>query len=486
MSAVARARLDDRTLWWTLAALTGLGALLRLYGLEVQSLWNDELSLWNRTSVASLSTMLATRIPPDHPPGYHVLTYVWVRLAGDSPTMLRLPSALFGIATIPAMFGLGRRLYGRCEGLIGAAIATTAWMPIYYSQEARCYALLLLAVTVSSACLVDLVACLRAARPLPKQCAALYVASAAVAAYAHYSGLFFVCLQALLLAVLFVARPRAWPALAALLGLVALAYAPWVAHAGIFLAGGPSWTSPPDPVAVWRLFTFFFSRSTLLAAGVLALWAAAYGASVWRTGRWDATASGATQALAAWLIVPVAYAYVRSHLAVSIFVERIFVIVAPAVYLITAHALVVLCRRRALVAAAAVALCGTLLAYLFVAQDYYRRPAKSQFREAAAFLIAHDAPGVPLLVLGCSNSSGRYFDYYLARLGSPRRVDAGVMQADERQRAERLLATRQPPQVWLLSAESCADASLLDGLRRRFRIADEAHFYDADAWHFTR
>ena len=58
-------------------------------------------------------------IRPDvHPPGYLTLLYLATNVLGDSEAMLRLPSALAGTLWIPAMFLLGRRLFGPEEGLI--------------------------------------------------------------------------------------------------------------------------------------------------------------------------------------------------------------------------------------------------------------------------------------------------------------------------------------------------------------------------------
>src|SRR5690349_8420446 len=106
----ARAPIAPAT-WWTLAALTVLGAGLRLIGLGRESPWNDELSSLMQYTRPTL-WLAAVSTSAEHVPGYWILMHVWTRIAGDSDAMLRLPSALFGIATIPAMFLLGRRWYG--------------------------------------------------------------------------------------------------------------------------------------------------------------------------------------------------------------------------------------------------------------------------------------------------------------------------------------------------------------------------------------
>ena len=76
----------------------------------------------------------------------------------DRPLGLRSLSALAGVATIPVAFLLGRELRGRRAGLIAAALVAVNPMLIWYSQEARAYALLVLF------CALSLLYCVRALR----------------------------------------------------------------------------------------------------------------------------------------------------------------------------------------------------------------------------------------------------------------------------------------------------------------------------------
>jgi len=178
----------DRATWLALAALTVLGAALRLHGLALQSLWNDELSSVAEFSQRGFLKLLGPRTPPDHVPGYWMGMFIWSRVIGDSEALLRLPSALFGIAAIPAMFALGRRLYGNAEGLIAAGITAVAWLTVWYSQEARPYALLLASVVWSVAFLIDLVRALRSGTAPRRATLVAYVIAAGAAANAHYFG----------------------------------------------------------------------------------------------------------------------------------------------------------------------------------------------------------------------------------------------------------------------------------------------------------
>jgi uncharacterized membrane protein len=74
---------------------------------------------------------------------------------------LRSLSALFGTATVPVAYLVGRELIGRRAGLGLAAIVAVEPMLVWYSQDARAYALLVL---LSSAALLFLLRARRTGR----------------------------------------------------------------------------------------------------------------------------------------------------------------------------------------------------------------------------------------------------------------------------------------------------------------------------------
>src|SRR5687767_8064810 len=257
-----------------LALIIVVGAGLRLYGLDRESLWNDELSGWHSSSFETWSDVVAYGIPPDHPPGHAVLQHFWIRSVGDSESLLRLPSAIAGILVIPAMFGLGRRLYGEREGLVAATLTAVLWMPVSYSQEARANMLMLLMVVLSSCWLIDIARALWLARPLPRSGLLGYVFCALLACYLHYFGLFFVGLQATLMTAVFLRRKPALLRLAGIYAVIGVGYSPWFLRgaAAMLAGGGPGYLPRPEPGDIWRFLKFLFNQSDTLAWVVLLLW----------------------------------------------------------------------------------------------------------------------------------------------------------------------------------------------------------------------
>jgi mannosyltransferase len=123
-------------------ALTVAAAALRFATLDMQSVWLDEsatILLVQRGFAGMLSHLSASESAP---PLYYVLVWAWTKVFGLGVIGFRSFSALVGTLTVPVMYLAGRRVSARV-GIWAAALATVNPAMYYYSQEARCYALLI-------------------------------------------------------------------------------------------------------------------------------------------------------------------------------------------------------------------------------------------------------------------------------------------------------------------------------------------------------
>jgi mannosyltransferase len=144
-----------RASWsWALAAVLAAGAALRFSTLSVQSFWLDE-AVTHQLVTKSLGAMLRA-IPHSEstPPLYYLLVWAWVRVFGAHEAGLRSLSALFGTATIVLIALIARRLAGGRAAVAAAALAAANPLLIWYSQEARAYALLVALCALSLWCLL--------------------------------------------------------------------------------------------------------------------------------------------------------------------------------------------------------------------------------------------------------------------------------------------------------------------------------------------
>jgi Dolichyl-phosphate-mannose-protein mannosyltransferase len=136
------------------ALLTLLAAVIRLPTLAEQSFWLDE-GYTVRLVRMSFGGMLHT-IPRTEstPPLYYALAWAWTHVFGVSEFGLRSLSALAGIATVPVAYAAARRLAGpRAAAICGLLLAVSPIM-VWFSQEARAYALATLLSAVTVLCIV--------------------------------------------------------------------------------------------------------------------------------------------------------------------------------------------------------------------------------------------------------------------------------------------------------------------------------------------
>ena len=154
---------------WFVVILTLVGGWLRVILLDNQGLWLDEaFSIW--VSSHSVGEMLQWIVKIDqHPPLYYLLLHYWIKLNGDTPYDVRLLSALFGAATIPIIYLIGKRMSGAVMGLAAALFLAISPFNIRFAQETRMYTLLTFNAAAAIYALVRLLTDSRSVRPIGSQ-----------------------------------------------------------------------------------------------------------------------------------------------------------------------------------------------------------------------------------------------------------------------------------------------------------------------------
>jgi hypothetical protein len=140
--------------WLVLGAILLLATFLRFYKIDAQSLWYDE---GNSARIAERSVQLIVEGAAGdiHPPLYYLILKVWRAVFGESEAALRSFSAACGVLTVLFAYLIGRNLFSRRVGLIAAFLLAVMPFAVYYSQEARMYALLALCAAASTFAILD-------------------------------------------------------------------------------------------------------------------------------------------------------------------------------------------------------------------------------------------------------------------------------------------------------------------------------------------
>jgi mannosyltransferase len=227
-------------------------------------LWGGELASWD---LGGRDTISRAFDDGSQPPLCFLILHFARWIFGDSEWALRLASAIAGWLCIPAIYLLGKKLYSEREGVMAALFLAVLWRPVYYSQEARPYAMLILLSILTSYFWWDLMQGLRYRGELPKSEAVWYVACAVLCTYTHYFGLLLVLLQAAALTALAFDGLRK---VALVYAPAVLAFLPWLpGMVNQVSNGGQAGHGQAALQALPAFFQFLFGRSSLVA---LAAW----------------------------------------------------------------------------------------------------------------------------------------------------------------------------------------------------------------------
>lgn len=199
--------------------LLAAGAALRL-SVAGQSMFGDELSTYWIVSTNDFGGVLST-VESDaeiSPPLSFLLAWLAVRI-DLTPELLRLPSLLAGLATIPLVYLIGLRTVGRAPALLAAAFTTLSPFMIFYSAEARGYAVMMALVAASTLSMLLAVDGGRA------RWWVAYAVATAAAVYTHYTCVFLLAVQFLWL---LWTHPEARRAAVLSTGAAAAGFLPWL------------------------------------------------------------------------------------------------------------------------------------------------------------------------------------------------------------------------------------------------------------------
>jgi mannosyltransferase len=133
----------------SLAVLLTIGATLRFATLGLQSFWFDEAVTTTLLRMDPLRMLRVIAQTESTPPLYYLVAWPWARAFGTGEVALRSLSAFAGAAVVAPVYLSARRLGGSSAALFAGALTAVNPLLIWYSQEARAYALLVLFAALS-------------------------------------------------------------------------------------------------------------------------------------------------------------------------------------------------------------------------------------------------------------------------------------------------------------------------------------------------
>ena len=360
-----------------LAAILLMAAGLRLWRLDWTSLWYDEV-VTMRVAQADSPAALIQRLDqldgtraPMHP----LVLHAWLRIFGPSDDAGRSFSVLCGVGTVAVVFLLGRQVFDERTGCWAAWLAAVCPPLVYYSQEARMYAWLVLLASISWLVFLSF---RRAAGPA--RCLAYGILLASLA-YSHPLGLFLMVahgLAYLLVRPALVLPFRRWMLIQVA---VVLSILPWL---GRYLDHGTDYAMPRYPIRFLLAVPIeYIGGNSLVLLACLAIIIPGLISVEPLDGRRRPGILHPVEnlVLIIWAVLPPVLLYVYSYLAQPIFgPARYHLFSAPAYLILVAHGLT---RLPPLLRWPA-ATCGLMLSLSLL--QVYSPAIKADWRGLAAWL----------------------------------------------------------------------------------------------------
>jgi 4-amino-4-deoxy-L-arabinose transferase-like glycosyltransferase len=538
--AVPRRSSYDRFGWATWGAPLALALvafLLRVPHLDAQSLWRDEVDVLrfaNQPAAELLHNLAQIKY---NGPLYYIIMRGWLALAGESEFALRFLAACAGVLAVSLTGWIGQALIGRRAAWLAALLVAVSPYMVWYSQEAKMYAL------VSALTLLAMACQLRALTTGRAGWWAGFVVAASLSFYIHMLAALLIPVYAMVFLLAWPGYRRRWRGWLASMGVLTLPYVPLVLWqlplvVNTYATGHPFYSIQDVLASLFNLYTrgvalvgnwvvvaaFLFAAlgGIFTPPGLRPAQKRAGGRNLnvdfnFRPGleapplspprrnrgeagfspsvpmeeekRGDVLVASILNAtrlrlfLLIWLFLPIGVVYLVS-LRAPVFEPRYMIFVAPAFYLLAGLGLTVLWQswRPAAGVAMAVILSFSLLGVWTQATV----PLKSDFRAAAAYVAAHRHDSAPIMF---HMPYVRYtFDYYFhgeyTALEGPWTND-GQTEAQVDAAMTRLLAGYGD--VWVVFSESWLWDSrglVRSWLDRHARLVETAHFALVDVCHY--
>jgi mannosyltransferase len=427
----------------TLVGAFALSAVLMLIWLGHPPLWFDETVSVGAARLPTGALVHYLARTETNMSLYHALLHLWLQL-GSGEAFARLLSALFGLATLPFVYGLARRLFDTRTAVIAVVLIAGNVEFVGHAREARGYSLAVLLVTASSWLL------LRALDSGRRGDWSLFAVVGALAVYAHFLAVLAILAQ---LGSLVFRRPVQSRRILGTTAVLAVLLAPLAAALLSHWQGGQiDWVTRPHARSLPGLPLWFAGNRPALAIYCIG-GLAALGAAVA-----DRRKAGASQhawrwaLLLAWAAAPPLVAFAVSY-AKPVYLYRYFLVCLPALVVLVAAGLA---RIRPLWIAVPVVAAG---AFASTWSTVSCTPAcvigHDDWRAAAAYVATRVRPGDG--VIFDPGELRTAFDYYLPAARRPRLVypsrwllEGGPVIGASTP-AEAAVRARSSKRIWLVS-----------------------------------
>jgi uncharacterized membrane protein len=366
-----------------------LAAALRLYNLDYQSPWLDEIHTLNESNPSQTLSEVYKHILQGEqlPPLYFFIVYFIFKIFGYSIFVARFFSAIIGVLTVYMFYLFGKELIDKKTGVIAALFMAVNYYALFYSQEARPY-ILLVFLTIASFYHLILFLKNNTIRN-----AVWYGIMSGLVLHAHVFGFLTILAQGVTLMLFLIYLKRTERNLffrrcliSAFIAIVV--YLPAL-HSFLRLFEIESfWIEYPSKDVLSNIYNSFFGDSEILWLFNLIFF---IGFLNWlsqiKTTKQSSKISNTfiVTILLLWISLTILIPLIRTYVSVPMIIGRYFIGILPAVLMIFSIGLSK--QKNSLIIYSFVSLYAIFsLVHILFVKDYYGKVNKSQFREVTLFI----------------------------------------------------------------------------------------------------
>jgi uncharacterized membrane protein len=400
-----------------------IAACLRLYHLNYQSLWYDELHSVIGANPASDIFSVIEYSKTDQPPAFFILLHYWFKLFAYNEFYARLLSAIIGIAGVVSVFFLGKEVHTARTGLLASFITSLNWFHLYYSQEVRFYGLLFLLTTLSFLYFI------RCNKTADRVNLVLYILTSVALIYTHYFGMVVMLTQLVIFLWLICTgktdrRTIIFSLIAAVT--IALAFVPWIPNVLKDNMATTYWIGMPDYDFLLTYYYIYIGHNKYLVRlyaifGLILLY------HVFLVKKNDASQNQkwplkkAFILLILWAALSYLLPLIYSLVKMPMLHERYTIIALPAIFIMIALGFSYI-NSYALRAILVVAIIIATVHNFTHVTHYYSAKSKEQYREAVQAVINTNKADSLLSKSKIFSDQAWHYNFYFLTLGATNRA----------------------------------------------------------------
>ncbi len=318
------------------------GVFVRFYGISSKSFWLDE-AVSAHYSSNPISENLKWVISDINPPLYNIILAGWIRIFGISETAIRSLSVIFGSVCILLVYFIGKLMFSRKVGLVSAAMLALSPIQVYFSQEARSYAMF------GMLSLISFIYYYKYAVSGSRKNIVPYLISTVLMLYTHNYGILVIVIQNVWFVVKYFDKFRKLKDWIVIQSILFLMYLPWVLvllYIQIPKVASPGFTlGKPDIILLMYTFKRFAGTSLLLMIYIVIITVYIFKIFYFNSKSSSAEHSGFSL-LFMWSVLSVIAAWLFSLTVLPIFQPRYLLFASIPLYILVALGLCKISKKK--------------------------------------------------------------------------------------------------------------------------------------------